>query len=201
MRVYRLEFEQPPSVAAGWLGPHTAQWITAEAEELATFLEAEHRVTRHEPDPLIFERNPGVDRYICGTDSMAALRAWFGDYLPAFQRQGGHIAEYDVPESAIAEHVGTQVVFQQRQGVVVRRVGTPPIGPLIRSTAGRRARRSPQATGSTASLRLSADRPQRGHPDSPSSPDSRRDLRAQAACPSQRSSLTRRQDTPDLLRP
>ena len=49
LRIVRLEFEQPPSMRTRSLGPYTATWLTAEAQETATFMEAEHLRARPHP--------------------------------------------------------------------------------------------------------------------------------------------------------
>lgn len=78
MRVFRLEFGQPPSMRTRWLGPYTAKWLTAEAEEIATCLggrapphqtsPVEHSTTGHfdvrEPLPLRLRQQERARRLV-----------------------------------------------------------------------------------------------------------------------------------------
>ncbi|WP_156409680.1 hypothetical protein [Nocardioides sp. Soil796] len=138
-RVWRLEFAQPPGGRIAWLGPYTSQWLTPAAEELARYMEAEHRVTRpHPKDPAIFDSYRGDDRLACGCASREHLESWFGDYLPLLMDQGGHVAEYAVGRDAIVEDSPEQVLFIKRRGRLVQRTGHEPPSQLIRSSAGSR---------------------------------------------------------------
>ena len=137
--MWRLEFPQPPGWRIGWLGPYTSQWLTAEAEELVRYMEAEHRVTRpHPSDPAIFDSYPGDDRLACGCVSRSLLQRWFGDYFPRLLAQGAYIAQYAVPMDAVVEHSPDQVLFIARRATVVHRSGHPAPTPLIRSSTGSR---------------------------------------------------------------
>lgn len=122
------------------MGPYTAQWLTAQAEELVRYMEAEHLVTRpHPADPRIFERHPRDDRLACGCASLRLLGDWFGRYLRPLWEQGAHVCAYDVPADAIVDHSPDQMLFTLRRASAVRRLGCRPPAPLIRSSAGARA--------------------------------------------------------------
>lgn len=148
MRVFRLEFRQPPSMRTRWLGPYTAKWLTAAAEELATYLEAEHIRTRPHPlsTPLLVT-STFENRYLCGCDSRTRLSNWFGRYLEPLREQGGQIGEYEVPEAAIAEHHNGQVVFHSESSRVVGRDGSPAAAPLVLTSAGSRRAKIAGAAG------------------------------------------------------
>ena len=80
--VWRLEFPQPKGWRIQWLGPYTSQWLTAEAEEIVRYMEAEQCVTHpHPSDPTIFAAYPGDDRLACGCAARVLLEQWFGAYL------------------------------------------------------------------------------------------------------------------------
>ncbi len=137
--VWRLEFAQPPGSKIAWLGPYTSQWLTAEAEEIVRYMEAEHQVTHpHPQDPAIFEAFGGEDRLSCGCASRFLLEQWFGAYLQPLLDQGAYIAEYRVPWDAIVEDSPEQVLFVTRRASVVGRVGRTPLVPLVPSSAGSR---------------------------------------------------------------
>lgn len=137
--VWRLEFRQPPGWRIDWLGPYTSHWLTAEAEEIVRYMEAEHCVTHPHPrDPAIFEAHPGDDRLSCGCATRSLLEQWFGSYLPRLVEQGAHITHYSVPTSAVVEHAPEQVLFITRMATVVERTGHEARTPLIRSSAGSR---------------------------------------------------------------
>lgn len=118
MRAYRLEFEQPDG---RWTGPYCSEYMTVAAFRVRDRMLRAHRRTRRFPDAAIFAQNGGADRYVCATATMRGLLAWFGGFLPQLLRQGGRIAVYEVPAGAVAEDDGTQLVYQQRRGVLVRR--------------------------------------------------------------------------------
>lgn len=141
IRVWRLEFPQHSESRHSWLGPYTSQWMTAAADELVCFMEAEHCVTRpHPADMELFaEHREPNDPLLCGCASAAALREWFGAYLAPLQAEGGHVAVYDVPRAAIVELSEQQIVFLKRRATLVLRTGTPATAPLVRSSAGSRA--------------------------------------------------------------
>ena len=137
--IWRLEFRQPPGWRIEWLGPYTSQWLTAEAEELVRYMEAEHSVTRpHPTDVRIFDGHPGEGRLVCGCASRTLLDRRFGDYLPPLMEQGAHVAEYAVPHSAIVDDSPEQILFIHRQAALVERWGSEPPAALIRSSAGSR---------------------------------------------------------------
>lgn len=139
MSVWRLEFAQPPGWRIGWLGPYTSQWLTAEAEEIVRYMEAEHRVTRPHPSDLtIFESYPGNDRLSCGCASRPLLEQWFGDYLPRLLEHGAHVTHYSVPIDAVVKDSPEQVLFITRRATVVGRSGREAPAQLIRSSAGSR---------------------------------------------------------------
>lgn len=72
--MWRLEFRQPPGWRIGGLGPYTSHWLTAEAEEIVRYMEAEHCVTHSHPaDPAIFDSHRGEDRLACGCASEELL--------------------------------------------------------------------------------------------------------------------------------
>lgn len=148
MRVFRLEFGQPPSMRTRWLGPYTAKWLTAEAEEIATCLEAEHLRTKPHPlsTPLLVT-STFESRYLCGCDSRNALGDWFGDYFGPLRAQGGHVGQYEVPEAAIVEHHDGQLVFHQQSAEVITRDGSPPAAPLVLTSAGSRRAKIAAAGG------------------------------------------------------
>lgn len=138
--MWRQEFPQVPGWPIPWLGPYTSHWLTAEAEELVRYMEAEHVRTRpHPADPTIFERFSGNDRLACACSEFETLEHWFGDYLVPLQNQGAHVSEYVVPRSAIVQDSPDQLLFIYRMGDVASRSGTAPPGPLIRSSAGSRS--------------------------------------------------------------
>lgn len=137
--VWRLEFPQPSGWRIEWLGPYTSHWLTAEAEEIVRYMEAEHCVTHPHPrDPRIFESYPGDDRLSCGCASRRLLERWFGDYLPRLLEQGAYITHYSVPMDAVVEDSPEQVLFITRRATVVERSGYEAPTPLIRSSAGLR---------------------------------------------------------------
>lgn len=140
VRVWRLEFPQQSGSRHLWLGPYTSQWMTAAADELVCFMEAEHCVTRpHPADMELFAKHRQAnDHLLCGCASEAALREWFGTYLAPLQVEGGHIAVYDVPRAAIVELSDQHIVFVQRRATLVERTGTPAVSTLVRSSAGSR---------------------------------------------------------------
>ena len=140
MNVWRLEFPQPPGWRIDWLGPYTSHWLTAEAEEIVRYMEAEHCITHPHPrDPGIFDLYPGDDRLSCGCASRELLERWFGAYLPRLLDQGAHITQYAVPLDAVVESSAEQVLFITRRATVVERSGREAPAPLIRSSAGSRA--------------------------------------------------------------
>lgn len=122
MWVYRIEFLQPDG---RWTGPYVAEYMTAKAFALRDAMMKDHEITRPYPISATFAHNPGLDRYVCASPSLMALRAWFGAFLPLLQEQGGHIGVYEVPTVAIAEQDDQQVVYMQRQAVCLSRKGTP----------------------------------------------------------------------------
>jgi len=148
MRVFRLEFMQPPSMRTRWLGPYTAKWLTAEAEELATYLEAEHIRTRPHPvnTPLLVT-STFENRHLCGCDSRTALSKWFGKYFEPLRGQGGQVGVYEVPDPAIAEHLNGQVVFHQGSARIIDRDGLPSASPLVLTSAGSRRTKIAAAAG------------------------------------------------------
>lgn len=146
--MFRLEFEQPPAMRTRWLGPYTAKWLTAEAEEIATFMEAEHLRTRPHPlsTPLLVG-STFQNRYFCGCSSRYALGDWFGDYFEPLRHQGGYVGEYSVPDAAVVELQDGQLVFHQQSAQVVRRNGVPPAAPLVLTSAGSRRAKIAAAGG------------------------------------------------------
>jgi hypothetical protein len=148
MRVFRLEFQQPPSMRTRWLGPYTAKWLTAEAEEIATFLEAEHLRTRPHPSstPQLVA-STFDNRYLCGCGSTIALVDWFGDYFLPLRAQGGYVGQYEVPDAAIVESRDGQVIFHQQSAENISRDGSPPAAPLILTSAGTRRAKIAAAGG------------------------------------------------------
>lgn len=148
MRVFRLEFEQPASMRTRWLGPYTAKWLTAQAEEIATFLEAEHLRTRPHPSstPQLVA-STFENRYLCGCSSTKTLVDWFGDYFPPLRAQGGYVGQYVVPDTAIVELRDGQLVFRQQSAVVISREGSPPAAPLVLTSAGARRAKIAAAGG------------------------------------------------------
>jgi hypothetical protein len=88
-----------------------------------------HWVSRPWPDERIFAANPGTDRYVCASANARELLGWFGGYLPALIREGGHIAVYAVAQSAVASSAAGQIVYQQRQGEVTSRTGRVHVDP------------------------------------------------------------------------
>jgi hypothetical protein len=128
MQVYRLEFLQPDG---RWAGPYFAEYMTEAAFTIRARMGPRHKVCRPAPDPRIFLASPGWNGYVCGSPSMRALLGWFGRYLRALMREGGHIAVYTVPDAAVAWRDEQQIVYQQRQAVCVHRTGTPPAAPLV----------------------------------------------------------------------
>jgi hypothetical protein len=148
MRVFRLEFEQPPSMRTRWLGPYTAKWLTAEADDIATFLEAEHLRTRPHPvsTPQLVT-STFENRYLCGCASMKELVDWFGDYFESLRAQGGHVGQYEMPDAAIVELRDGQLVFHQQSAAVISREGSPPAAPLVLTSAGSRRAKIAAAGG------------------------------------------------------
>ncbi|HSX32224.1 MAG TPA: hypothetical protein VLF43_03105 [Candidatus Saccharimonadales bacterium] len=124
MRVYRLEFLQPDG---RWTGPYCAEWMTPAAFEIRERMLEPHRNSEYHafPDEQIFIKNPGKDRYVCGSSSEALLYVWFGEYMKPFLAEGGHIGIYDVPNQAITHDDSKQIVYQQRQATLILRSGTP----------------------------------------------------------------------------
>lgn len=123
--MYRLEFLQPDG---RWCGPYCAEYMTARGFELRDLMMAEHLIDdpgRPWPDPEIFARSPGGDRYVCGTASIPDLTWWFGHWLHPLMHEGGHLGSYEVPQAAVAVNDGAQIIYMQRQGVMHRRIGTP----------------------------------------------------------------------------
>ena len=141
MLVWRLEFAQVPGYRFAWLGPYTSHWLTARAEELVRHMDVEHTATHPDPpDAERFARHRALgDPLLCGCASPQELADWFGDWLPALQAEGAHVAVHDVPVEAVVERSDRQLVFVQSQAVLVDRTGRPPSAPLIRSSAGSRA--------------------------------------------------------------
>lgn len=148
MRVFRLEFLQPPSMRTRWLGPYSAKWLTAEGEELATYLEAEHIRTRPHPvnSPLL-AASTFENRYLCGCDSRTALSDWFGKYFGPLREQGGYVGVYEVPDLAVAEHLNGQVVFHQGSASFIERDGLTAAAPLVLTSAGSRRAKIEAAAG------------------------------------------------------
>jgi hypothetical protein len=139
MRVFRLEFLQPPSMRTRWLGPYSAKWLTAEGEDLATYLKAEHIRTRpHLVNTLLLVASTLENRYLCGCDSRTALSDWFGKYFGPLREQGGQVGVYEVPDLAVAEHLNGQVVFHQGSSRIIERDGHPAAAPLVLTSAGSR---------------------------------------------------------------
>ena len=140
--MWRLEFPQVPGYLFAWLGPYTSHWLTAAAEELVRHMDVEHTETH--PDPPDAERfarhRAAEDPLLCGCVSRESLADWFGGYLPALRAEGAHVAVYDVPAAAVLERGDRQLVFVQSRARLVERTGSPPPTPLIRSSAGSRAR-------------------------------------------------------------
>jgi hypothetical protein len=97
--------------------------MTPTAFSLREDMLKDHRVTRPYPASLTFAQNPGKDRYVCASPSLKALKAWFGPYLELYQKQGGYIGVYEVGSRAIAEQDERQIVYQQRQAILVSREG------------------------------------------------------------------------------
>lgn len=56
---------------------------------------------------------------ICGVDSMASLRFWFEDAIPALERAGFAVREYDVPDWACRVGQSGQVLFKYRYARLV----------------------------------------------------------------------------------
>jgi hypothetical protein len=138
--VWRLEFPQISGWRIPWLGPYTSQWLTAEAEELVRYMEAEHVQTRpHPADPTIFARYPDENRLATACATYELLERWFGHYLAPLRQQGAHLSQYAVRSDAIVEESAEQMLFIYRIGNVIDRSGHPPPAPLIRSSAGSRA--------------------------------------------------------------
>lgn len=131
---------QVPGYRFTWLGPYTSHWLTAEAEELVRFMDHEHSATLPEPrDTGLFARHRDIgDPLLCGCASEAGLRAWFGDYLPALQHQGAHVAAYAVDEGAIVDRDDHQLIFIESRAELLQRQGRSPVAPLVRSSAGSR---------------------------------------------------------------
>lgn len=122
MRIFRLEFLQPDG---RWTGPYCAEYMTKGAFAIRDAMAPQHKNSAYHsfPDPQIFAKNPGRDRYVCGTMSIKQLVAWFGEYLVPFIDEGGHVGIYEVPEAAIAENDGRQIVYQQQQARLLIRHG------------------------------------------------------------------------------
>jgi hypothetical protein len=122
MKVYRLEFWQPDG---RWTGPYCAEYMTEAAFAIRDRMVPHHKTSTYHvfPDAAIFAANPGPDRYVCGATSMKLLRDWFGEYFMPFLGEGGHVGIYEVPEAAVAENDGLQVVYQQRQARLLNRRG------------------------------------------------------------------------------
>ncbi|QNK79474.1 hypothetical protein [Nakamurella sp. PAMC28650] len=148
MRVFRLEFLQPPSMRTRWLGPYSAKWLTAEGEELATYLEAEHIRTRPHPvnTPLL-KASTFENHHLCGCDSRTALSDWFGKYFGPLREQGGQVGVYEVPDLAVAEHLNGQVVFHHGSSRIIERDGHPAAAPLVLTSAGSRRAKIAAAAG------------------------------------------------------
>ena len=121
MRVFRLEFLQ---LDGRWTGPYSAEYMTSEAFVIRDEMLRAHRRTRSFPNDDVFAANPGVDRYVCGSPSMKSLVRWFESYLLPLQDQGGNLGEYEVPDDAVSQIDGEQVVYQQRRSALVRRTGS-----------------------------------------------------------------------------
>jgi hypothetical protein len=123
IEIFRLEFLQPDG---RWTGPYCAEYMTAGAFAIRDRMAAYHKNSDYHafPDAQVFANNPGKDRYVCGVDSMEKLQEWFGEYFVPFLAEGGHIGVYGVPEEAIVENDGRQIVYQQRRGQLISREGT-----------------------------------------------------------------------------
>jgi hypothetical protein len=131
VRAWRLEFEQPDG---RWTGPYCAEWMTERAFDIRGELIAAHvegDVDRPWPAARIFAANPGVDRYVCATLTWSGLRDWFGRWFDPLMDEGGHIGLYELPARAVALMDGRQVVYMQRQGLLVGRFGFPKQRPLV----------------------------------------------------------------------
>lgn len=127
-QVWRLEFLQPDG---RWTGPYCAEYLTDRAYKLRQRMCAEHRDNAARPWPCeqVFANNPGRHRYVCGSHSFLGLLEWFESYLALFFQEQGHVSYYDVPEAAVAERDSFQVVYQQRQAVLIHRFGKQTIDP------------------------------------------------------------------------
>lgn len=124
LTVFRLEFCQPDG---RWTGPYCAEYMTPEAFEIRDRMLVEHHEhdeRRPWPDDQIFLDNPGRNRYVCGTTTYAALQDWFEGYLQEFMKQGGLVGQYSVPQDAIGDIDGRQVIYMQRKAMLVLRAGT-----------------------------------------------------------------------------
>jgi hypothetical protein len=99
--------------------------MTEHAFEIRQKMLKFHNVSSYHiyPDEQIFFKNPGGDRYVCASANMNKLLAWFGGYLRLFINEGGHIGIYEIPDEAVAWNDGNQVVYQQRQAILVQRRG------------------------------------------------------------------------------
>lgn len=141
LTVWRLEMPQVPGYRFHWLGPYTSHWLTARAEEIVRYMEAEHTVTHPEPrDRRVFAHHREVgDPLLCGSLGGGGLQAWFGDYAPLLKGEGGHLARYEVPLVAVIDQDDRQVIFVQSRARLIGREGTPPPAELVRSSAGSRA--------------------------------------------------------------
>lgn len=123
MTVHRLEFSQPDG---RWTGPYCAEWMTRRAFEIREQLKAEHGPDspgRAWPESRIFADNPGANRYVCGSPSLTALRWWFGRWYGPLLEEGGFVSTYRVPRDAVAHRDASQVVYMQRRGLLMSRVG------------------------------------------------------------------------------
>lgn len=133
LRVVRLEFEQPDG---RWTGPYCAEYMTSRGFEVRDRMIKEHKSPGHGgrrfPDSNIFAANPGVDRYVCACRSLESLQVWFGAYFKDLLAEGGSVSTYEVSPQAVAWDDGWQIVYQQRQGVLVTRTVTPlPSGSIL----------------------------------------------------------------------
>ncbi|WP_380164778.1 hypothetical protein [Jannaschia sp. R86511] len=141
LTVWRLEMPQAPRYRFDWLGPYTSHWLTTRAEEVVRYMEAEHTVTHPEPrDRQVFTHHREIgDPLLCGSLGGDGLQAWFGDYLPLLQGEGGHLARYEVPLAAVVDQDDRQLIFVQSRARLIGREGTPPPAELVRSSSGSRA--------------------------------------------------------------